>query len=157
MDQTLPGTLRHDWTLAEVAVAVRDALHGSAVPRPARAPAVPRGQHGADEHAASIKTGACPRGLCVLLAERALRHRARSETLLEIEQVVESARRAKEAGATRFCMGAAYRFAQAKTGGGDRADDSGSAARSAWSLAQTLGMLSAVDRRWELKRRGLDY
>ena len=57
----------------------------------------------------SIKTGGCPEdcGYC----PQAARHHAgvASESLLDLRTVVDAARAAKDAGATRFCMGAAWR------------------------------------------------
>jgi biotin synthase len=57
----------------------------------------------------SIKTGGCSEdcGYC----PQAARHHAgvASESLLDVATVVDAARAAKDAGATRFCMGAAWR------------------------------------------------
>jgi len=57
----------------------------------------------------SIKTGGCPEdcGYC----PQAARHHSgvASESLLDVGAVVDAARAAKDAGATRFCMGAAWR------------------------------------------------
>ena len=57
----------------------------------------------------SIKTGGCPEdcGYC----PQAARYHAGvgNEPLLDLERVVDAARAAKDAGATRFCMGAAWR------------------------------------------------
>ena len=57
----------------------------------------------------SIKTGGCPEdcGYC----PQATRHHAgvASAPLLAVDSVVQAARAAKDAGATRFCMGAAWR------------------------------------------------
>ncbi len=57
----------------------------------------------------SIKTGACPED-CKYCAQSA-RYKTGLETerLMEVEQVLESAKKAKLAGSTRFCMGAAWR------------------------------------------------
>ena len=57
----------------------------------------------------SIKTGACPED-CKYCAQSA-RYKTGLETerLMEVEQVLESAKKAKQAGSTRFCMGAAWR------------------------------------------------
>ncbi|WP_230086706.1 biotin synthase BioB [Providencia alcalifaciens] len=57
----------------------------------------------------SIKTGACPED-CKYCAQSA-RYKTGLETerLMEVQQVVESAKKAKNAGSTRFCMGAAWR------------------------------------------------
>lgn len=57
----------------------------------------------------SIKTGGCPEdcGYCSQSAHYATGVKA--TRLMAVEQVLASARRAKEAGAQRFCMGAAWR------------------------------------------------
>ena len=74
----------------------------------------------------SIKTGGCPEdcGYC----PQAARHHTGvvGEALLDVSDVVDAARAAKAAGATRFCMGAAWR--------GPKERD----------LAPVLGMVSAV-------------
>ncbi|MFN0063632.1 MAG: biotin synthase BioB [Myxococcaceae bacterium] len=57
----------------------------------------------------SVKTGGCPEdcGYC----PQAARHHTgvKADKLMALDEVLESARAAKEAGATRFCMGAAWR------------------------------------------------
>ena len=57
----------------------------------------------------SIKTGSCPED-CKYCPQSA-RHNAEIETekLLEVQRVIEEAQVAKDKGATRFCMGAAWR------------------------------------------------
>jgi len=57
----------------------------------------------------SIKTGRCPEDCAY--CPQSIRFDTGLETheLIAIEEVKQAARRAKEAGATRFCMGAAYR------------------------------------------------
>jgi biotin synthase len=57
----------------------------------------------------SIKTGGCPEdcGYCAQSAR--YRTGVKSEPLLTVDEVRERATRAKELGATRFCMGAAWR------------------------------------------------
>jgi biotin synthase len=103
----------------------------------------------------SIKTGGCPEdcGYC----PQAARYHAgvANEPLLEIERVVEAARKAQAAGATRFCMGAAWR--------GPRERDLAPvldmvAAVKALGLETccTLGMLKDGQAE-QLKRAGLDY
>ena len=59
----------------------------------------------------SIKTGACPEDCkyCPQSAHYAKETGLRRETLLDVDDVLGKARLAKEAGATRFCMGAAWR------------------------------------------------
>ncbi len=57
----------------------------------------------------SVKTGGCPEdcGYC----SQSSRHEANvpAEPLMPVDQVVDAARQAKAAGASRFCMGAAWR------------------------------------------------
>ncbi|YBC51528.1 biotin synthase BioB [Morganella morganii] len=57
----------------------------------------------------SIKTGACPED-CKYCAQSA-RYKTglEKERLMEVQQVVETARKAQAAGSTRFCMGAAWK------------------------------------------------
>ena len=57
----------------------------------------------------SIKTGGCPED-CAYCPQSASHETGLSASkLMEVEKVLVEARRAKEAGATRFCMGAAWR------------------------------------------------
>ncbi len=57
----------------------------------------------------SIKTGGCPED-CAYCSQAARYHtNVNVHALMQKEQVMEYARRAKEAGSTRFCMGAAWR------------------------------------------------
>ncbi len=103
----------------------------------------------------SVKTGACPEdcGYC----PQSARHDTGLEPaeLLEVETVAERARLAKESGATRFCMGAAYRAPKPKD------------LRKVIAMIRavkdlgletcaTLGMLTAAQAH-ELKDAGLDY
>jgi biotin synthase len=59
----------------------------------------------------SIKTGGCPEDCkyCPQSAHYAKKTGLTRETLLNIDEVLAKARLAKDAGATRFCMGAAWR------------------------------------------------
>jgi len=57
----------------------------------------------------SIKTGGCPED-CAYCPQAARYHTAvKAEKLMSLDVVLEKARAAKSAGATRFCMGAAWR------------------------------------------------
>jgi biotin synthase len=105
--------IRHDWTAAEIEVLLTlpllDLLY--------RAQTIHRRhQDGAVQLASllSIKTGGCPED-CAYCPQSA--HYARGtgvarEALMPVETVLAAARRAHEAGATRFCMGAAWREAR---------------------------------------------
>ena len=57
----------------------------------------------------SIKTGGCPENCSYCPQSAHFNTGIKKEPLMEIEEVVQSAKRAKEAGSTRFCMGAAWR------------------------------------------------
>src|SRR5262245_14259747 len=103
------GEVRNDWTLEEVktlfALPFSDLLlHAQRVHR-ANFPA----NQVQISTLLSIKTGGCPED-CAYCAQS-----ARYETgldrddLMDLEAVIASARVAKSNGATRFCMGAAYR------------------------------------------------
>jgi biotin synthase len=106
--------VRNDWTLAEVKrfstcrswtwCSGRSSVHRR----------YQIAEHGADQHPAQHQDGRLPGGLRLLPAERALRHRSPVQELLEIEAVAARARAAKDSGATRFCMGAAYRSPKPK-------------------------------------------
>ena len=59
----------------------------------------------------SVKTGGCPEdcGYCPQSAHHAKKTGMAKETLMEVETVLAKAQVAKKAGASRFCMGAAWR------------------------------------------------
>jgi len=59
----------------------------------------------------SIKTGGCPEdcNYCSQSSHWSETTRLKAEKLMDLEPVYEAALRAKEAGSTRFCMGAAWR------------------------------------------------
>ena len=103
----------------------------------------------------SIKTGGCPEdcGYC----PQAARYHAgvASEPLLAVDDVVQAARAAKDAGATRFCMGAAWRGPRER----DLAPvlDMVTAVKAlGLETCCTLGMLKDGQAE-QLRRAGLDY
>ncbi len=57
----------------------------------------------------SIKTGGCPEDCAYCPQSVRYQTGVQSQDLLPLGEVVDAARRAKDAGATRFCMGAAWR------------------------------------------------
>lgn len=103
----------------------------------------------------SIKTGACPEdcGYCSQSGHH--NTHVQKEKLMDVEQVLTSARAAKEGGATRFCMGAAWRCPPAKAMPQLAEMISGVKAMGL-ETCMTLGMLSP-DQATELKAAGLDY
>ena len=56
----------------------------------------------------SIKTGGCPED-CNYCSQSARYKSTEREALMRVQEVVEAAKEAKDKGATRFCMGAAWR------------------------------------------------
>ncbi|MEK7795458.1 MAG: biotin synthase BioB [Candidatus Hydrogenedentota bacterium] len=91
----------------------------------------------------SIKTGACPED-CAYCPQSAHYDTAVTpEALMDVDTVLGAARRAKDNGATRFCMGAAWREVR----DGDQFDDVLDMVRGVRALGMeaccTLGMLTA--------------
>src|SRR6185312_3793071 len=105
---------RHDWTMPEVealfALPFADLMF--------RAQQVHRAHHSANavqmSTLLSIKTGACPEDCAYCPQSVRYETGLERETLLDVAEVREAAQRAKAAGATRFCMGAAYRSPKPK-------------------------------------------
>ena len=102
--------IRHDWTVEEI-VAVHDLPLLDLI---ARAGEVHRRYHDpADIQRASllsIKTGGCPEN-CKYCAQSAHWREVtlERETMMDVDAVLAEARAARDAGAGRFCMGAAWR------------------------------------------------
>ena len=68
-----------------------------------------RSQRGADQHAVVDQDRRLPGGLRLLPAKRKYDTGLERERLLPLDEVREAAMNAKQNGATRFCMGAAWR------------------------------------------------
>ncbi|MDB6084928.1 MAG: biotin synthase BioB [Gammaproteobacteria bacterium] len=103
----------------------------------------------------SIKTGACPEDCAYCPQSVRYDTGLETEELMELEAVSARARAAKEAGATRFCMGAAYRSPKPRD-----LRKVTAMIREVKSLGletcATLGMVSLLQAQ-ELKAAGLDY
>lgn len=148
-------TLRHDWNLNEIealfALPFNDLLF--------QAQSVHRQNH--DPNAVqvstllSIKTGACPEDCKYCSQSGHYNTGLEKEKLLEIAKVVEEARAAKAGGASRFCMGAAWRSPREKD-----MPYVLEMVRQVKSLGvetcMTLGMISR-DQAFALADAGLDY
>ncbi|MCS6904743.1 MAG: biotin synthase BioB [Bacteroidia bacterium] len=109
MEETSLGTLRHDWTISEIEAI----YHTPLLELIYQAAGVHRQYHKANEVQVctllSIKTGGCPED-CAYCPQAARYHtNIKVQRLMDVEQVVAAAQAAKEAGSTRFCMGAAWR------------------------------------------------
>jgi biotin synthase len=154
-DSGTAGSIRHDWSLPEVqalfALPFLDLL--------LRAQQLHRAHHEPNtvqmSTLLSIKTGACPEDCAY--CPQSVRYETGVEraALLDVAAVRASAVRAKAAGATRFCMGAAYRAPKAKD-----LEVIAQMIREVRALGlescATLGMLTPIQAR-ELKSAGLDY
>ena len=103
----------------------------------------------------SIKTGGCPED-CAYCPQAARYHTGvEAEKILPLEQVVAAATAAKQNGATRFCMGAAWREPRARDV--EKVQAMVSAVKSlGLETCATLGMLSG-EQAQQLKESGLDY
>lgn len=146
---------RHDWTISEARALYELPLFELLD----RARAVHR-QHHADNEVQlctllSVKTGGCPEN-CAYCPQSA--HHSTSvgkEPMLDVDQVLQAAERAKVHGATRFCMGAAWR--EVRDGG--QFDSVLEMVRGVKALGLeaccTLGMLKEHQAQ-QLKEAGLD-
>ena len=109
MSATTQPTLRYDWTTEEVMklfeLPFNDLLFQAA--------SVHRAYFNPNEVQVStllsIKTGACPEDCKYCPQSAHYNTGLEKEKLIEVQKVVEQAKAAKAAGASRFCMGAAYR------------------------------------------------
>jgi biotin synthase len=103
----------------------------------------------------SIKTGGCPED-CGYCPQAARYHTGvRNEPLMSVEEVVAAARTAQERGATRFCMGAAWRGPKDRDL--ERVSEMVQAVRAlGMETCATLGMLKPGQAE-QLKAAGLDY
>ena len=146
---------RHDWSRAEVLTLMSLPFNDLV----AQAQAVHRRCHDANavqvSTLLSIKTGGCPEDCAYCPQSARYATGVKAEKLLSVDDVLDKARAAKAAGATRFCMGAAWRAPK------DRdiekvADMVGAVRALGLETCATLGMLSAPQAQ-ALKSAGLDY
>jgi biotin synthase len=153
--QASPALIRHDWTYDEIRSLYAQPLNDLLF----QAHSVHRQYF--DPNAVqmstllNIKTGGCPEdcGYCSQSAHH--KTELEKEKLMQLEEILDAAKKAKAAGSTRFCMGAAWRsphqrdmptiveiIKQVKALG--------------METCMTLGMLDKVKAQ-ELKEAGLDY
>jgi len=105
----MPGEIRYDWTEPRIRALAEMGLLDLVF----RAAEVHRRYHDPREvqvcKLISIKTGACPEDCAYCSQSSRYETDVRATALMEREEVLEIARRAKEAGASRVCLGAAWR------------------------------------------------
>lgn len=149
------GEIRSDWTLEEAravfALPFNDLLfHAQRVHRQNFDP-----NRVQVSTLLSIKTGACPEDCAYCPQSVRYETHVGREELLELDEVLDAARAAQRNGATRFCMGAAYRNPKPK-----QLEQIKAMVREVRALGletcATLGMLTP-DQARELKDAGLDY
>ena len=149
------AVLRHDWRADEVqalfALPFADLIY--------RAQSAHRAHFDANEvqlsTLMSIKTGACPEDCAYCPQSVRFDTGLEREALLPLEQVRDAAQRARAAGATRFCMGAAWR--SPKDRDLEKVIDMVQAVKDeGLETCVTLGMLKARQAE-KLKAAGLDY
>jgi biotin synthase len=151
----MPDPARHDWTLAEV----RSILELPLFELVDRARAVHIANHRPSEvqlcTLVSVKTGGCPEDCSYCPQSSHYKTPVKGEKMLSLEEVLAAARRARAIGATRLCMGAAWR--EVKDGAGfDRVIEMIRGVKKlGLEACCTLGMLTA-DQARRLKEAGLD-
>jgi biotin synthase len=101
--------IRYDWTIQEI-----ESIYTAPLPDLIfRAQTVHREHHRADEVQGcmllSIKTGGCPEDCAYCPQSARYDTGVERQELLTVEEALAAARSAREQGATRFCMGAAWR------------------------------------------------
>jgi biotin synthase len=149
------GLVRHDWTREDVCALFE-------LPFPElmfRAQTVHRESFEPTEvqisTLLSIKTGGCPEDCAYCPQSARYETGVRAEKLMPLEAVLAQARAAKASGASRFCMGAAWRSPKDRELEPVCAMVEGVKALGLETCA-TLGMLTAEQAR-RLKESGLDY
>ncbi len=106
---TTGPTLRHDWTLPEIAT-----IYSAPLPDLIfNAQTIHRAHHPPDEVQGcmllSVKTGGCPEDCAYCPQSAHYKTDVERTGLVGLDELTEAATRAREQGATRFCMGAAWR------------------------------------------------
>jgi len=155
-DETLPGAgIRTDWTTTQIAELFERPLLDLLI----EAQVLHRKHHKPNSvelaTLLSIKTGGCPED-CGYCSQSAFASSGvRAEKLMDVETVLETARQAKEAGASRFCMGAAWRSPKDRDMDAVCAMVQGVKALGL-ETCMTLGMLSE-QQAGRLADAGLDY
>jgi biotin synthase len=149
------GTVRHDWSRAEIA-----GLFALSFPELLfRAQSVHRLSFDPKEvqisTLLSIKTGGCPEDCAYCPQSAAYETSLKAEKMMDVGAVLREARAAKEAGASRFCMGAAWRTPKDRDLDAVCAMVEGVKALGLESCV-TLGMLTQPQA-MRLKEAGLDY
>jgi len=153
--RTDAAALRHDWSLQETLALFQRPFHDLLF----EAQSTHRRHFDAQDMQLStllnIKSGGCPEDCAY--CPQSVRHATgvQPRPLLEVQQVRQRARAAKRAGASRFCLGAAWRSPRGRDF--ERVLDMVAVVRQeGLESCATLGMLNLEQAR-RLKQAGLDY
>lgn len=103
----------------------------------------------------SIKTGGCPEDCSYCSQSARYDSELSASKMMEVQKVLDEARKAKAAGATRYCMGAAWRSPKDRDMPGVLAMVRG-VKEMGLETCMTLGMLTD-DQAAQLREAGLDY
>jgi biotin synthase len=152
---TATATVRNNWTLAEVSALFEQPFNDLLW----QAQCAHRNHFNANEvqisTLLSIKTGACPEDCAYCPQSAHYQTGLERERLMPVNEVISAARAAKANGASRFCMGAAWRNPTDKNL--DAVIDMIEAVKAeGMETCVTLGMLSQPQAQ-RLKDSGLDY
>ncbi|KAB7742662.1 biotin synthase BioB [Parvibaculum sedimenti] len=153
--RTDPDKLRHDWTREEVQalydLPFNDLLFEAQI--------VHRRWFNPNQvqksTLLSIKTGGCPEDCGYCAQSSKFDTGLKATKLMEVQRVLNEAKKAKDAGASRYCMGAAWRSPKDRDMDSIVAMVEGVKAMG-METCMTLGMLS-VEQTMRLKDAGLDY
>lgn len=156
MNQPVPHSdIRHNWTLADI-----EAIYTAPLPDLIfRAQQVHRTHHRADQVQGcmllSIKTGGCPEDCAYCPQSAHYKTDVMRSDLVSLDELTDAATRARAQGATRFCMGAAWRDVPTKGNSFERVLDMVRVVRGlGMEACCTLGMLTQ-DQADQLAQAGL--
>lgn len=148
------STIRNDWSLSEI----EEIYHSPLLELIYKAATVHREYHDTGEVQVctllSIKTGGCPEDCAYCPQSARYQTEVDAEKMLDSDVILSAAQKAKDAGSTRFCMGAAWRNAR-KNKDFDRVVDMvREITNMDMEVCCTLGMLTD-DQAEKLKKAGL--
>ncbi|MBM4195826.1 MAG: biotin synthase BioB [Gammaproteobacteria bacterium] len=150
-----PSAIRHDWTLGEVEALGRLPLNDLLF----RAQTLHRQYFDPNEvqisTLVSVKTGGCPEDCAYCPQSLRYDTGVGRDEQMNREEVLERARAARDSGATRFCMGAAWRSPKPRQVQ-EFAAIIGEVRQLGLETCATLGMLTEAQAH-QLKAAGLDY
>ncbi|KII93400.1 hypothetical protein PLICRDRAFT_49449 [Plicaturopsis crispa FD-325 SS-3] len=151
----VPPATRHNWSKQEIQQIYNTPLLDLVF----RSAAVHRQHHDPTKiqlcTLMNIKTGGCTEDCSYCSQSSKHKTSTKASKLVDIEPVLEAARKAKENGSTRFCMGAAWRDLAGRKSGFARILTMVKEVRGmGMEVCTTLGMLSA-DQARQLKEAGL--